>query len=154
MSILTKDQVKDVIELYNIKTAKDAHNAVKDLMKDILQGSLDAELSNTLGYDKHDFQNKKTTNSRNGSYTKGVRSSLGSLTLNIPRDRDGEHEPLIVKKGQADVSSIEDRIISMYGRGMSTRDINQHMQEIYGIDVSAELVSEVTDKILLRIREW
>ena len=154
MAILSKDQVKDVIELYNVRTAQDAHNAVKDLMRDILQGSLEAELSNTLGYDKHDFQNKKTTNPRNGFYKKGVRSSLGSMSLNIPRDRDGEHDPIIVKKGQADVSSIDDRIISMYGSGMSTRDINQHMQEIYGIDVSAEFVSKVTDKILPRIREW
>lgn len=154
MSVLTKEQVKDVIELYNIKTAQDAHDAVKDLMKDILQKTLDAELSNTLGYEKHDYQSKKTANTRNGSYKKGVRSSLGSMSLDIPRDRNGEHEPLIVKKGQADVSSIDERIISMYGRGMSTRDINQHMQEIYGIDVSAEFVSKVTDKILPRIREW
>lgn len=154
MSILTKEQVKDVIELYNIKTAEDAHEAVKDLMKDILQKALDAELDNTLGYEKHDYQNKKTSNSRNGSYNKGVRSSLGSMSLNIPRDRNGEHEPLIVKKGQADISSIDERILSMYGRGMSTRDINQHMHEIYGIDVSAEFVSKVTDKILPWIREW
>ena len=154
MSILTKEQVKDVVELYDIKTAEDAHDAVKDLMKDVLQRTLDAELSNTLGYDKHDTRNKKTANSRNGSYKKGVRSSLGSISLNVPRDRDGEHVPLIVKKGQTDVSSIDERIISMYGYGMSTRDINQHMQEIYGIDVSAEFVSKVTDKILPRIREW
>ncbi len=154
MAILTKEQVKDVIELYNIKTAQDAHDAVKDLMKDVLQSTLDAELSTMLGYDKHDCRNKKTTNSRNGSYKKGVRSSLGDLSLNIPRDRAGEHEPLIVRKGQTDVSSIDERIISMYGRGMSTRDINQHMQEIYGIDVSAEWVSKITDKILPRIKEW
>ncbi len=133
---------------------EDAHDAVKDLMKDVLERTLDAELSNTLGYDKHDCEKKKTTNARNGSYKKGVRSSLGSLSLNIPRDRNGEHEPLIVKKGQTDVSSIDERIISMYGHGMSTRDINQHMQEIYGIDVSAEWVSKITDKILPRIREW
>lgn len=154
MSILTKEQAKDVIELYNIKTAEDAHEAVKDLMKDILQRTLEAELSNTLGYEKHDIQNKKSSNTRNGSYKKGVRSSLGNISLNIPRDREGEHEPLIVKKGQTDVSSIDERIISMYGHGMSTRDINKHMQEIYGIEVSAEFVSKVTDKILLRIREW
>ncbi len=154
MSILNKDQIKDVIELYNIKTVEDAHDAVKDLMKDVLERALEAELSNTLGYDKHDHQNKRTTNSRNGSYKKGVRSSLGGMSLNIPRDRNGEHEPLIVKKGQTDVSTIDERIISMYGRGMSTRDINQHMQEIYGIEVSAEWVSKVTDKILPCIREW
>ncbi len=125
--------------MYNIITAQDAH---------------DAELSAMLGYDKHDIQNKTTTNTRNGSYKKGVRSSLGELSLNIPRDRNGEHEPLIVRKGQTDVSAIDERIISMYGRGMSTRDINQHMQEIYGIDVSAEWVSKITDKILPRIKEW
>ena len=109
MSILTKEQVKDVVELYDIKTAEDAHDAVKDLMKDVLQRTLDAELSNTLGYDKHDTRNKKTANSWNGSYKKGVRSSLGSMSLNVPRDRDREHVPLIVKKGQTDVSSIDER---------------------------------------------
>jgi len=154
MAILTKAQVKDVLELYNIKTAEDAHDAVKDLMKDVLQGALDAELSNMLGYDKHDLKNKKTVNSRNGSYNKDVRSTLGNMSLDIPRDRGGEYEPLIVKKGQTDVSSMEDRVISMYARGMSTRDINQHMQEIYGIEVSADWVSNVTDKILPRIKEW
>ncbi len=154
MSILTKDQVKDVVELYNIKTADDAHDAAKDLLKDVLERVLEAELSNTLGYDKHDHQNKNTTNSRNGFYKKGVNSSLGSISLNVPRDRNGEHEPLIVKRGQTDVSSMDERVISMYGHGMSTRDINQHMQEIYGIDVSAEWVSKITDKILPRIREW
>lgn len=154
MSILTKEQVKDVIELYNIKTAQDAHDAVKDLMKDILQRTMEAELTDTLGYDKHDRQNKKTTNSRNGSYKKEVHSSLGELTLDIPRDRNGEHEPQIVKKGQTDVSSLEERILSMYGRGMSTRDINHHMQEIYGIEVSAEWISKITDKILPGIKEW
>ncbi len=128
MSILNKDQLSDVIELYNIKTVEDAHDAVKDLMKDVLERALDAELSNTPGYDKHDHKNKKTPNSRNGSYKKGVRSSLGSMSLNVPRDRNGEHEPLIVKKGRTDVSSIDERVISMYGHGMSTRDINSSVQ--------------------------
>ena len=81
MAILTKDQIKDVLEIYNVKTAKDTHDAVKDLMREILQSSLDAELDDILGYKKYDVLHKQTSNSRNGSYSKGVKSSLGELSL-------------------------------------------------------------------------
>jgi len=141
MSVISKSQFKDIVELYDIKTTEDAHSAVKDIMSGILQATLDAELNVSLGYDKHDYQNKKTDNSRNGNYPKKVQSTFGDIELNVPRDRKGEHEPIIVKKGKKDVSGIQDRIISMYAKGMSTRDIHDHMQEIYGIEVSAETVS-------------
>ena len=154
MTRITKEQAKSIIEAYGVKTAEDAHRAVKDLLGGVIQAALEGELTQTLGYSKHDYKNKKIENSRNGSYEKSVNSSLGEIDLKIPRDRECEYEPIIVKKGQSDISHLQERIISMYGRGMSTRDIGKHMEEIYGIDVSPEMVSKITDHVLIRIREW
>ena len=154
MEILTKDQLKDVLELYNIKTTEDSHSAVKDLMREILQSTLDTERYTTPGYKKYDTTQKQTDNIRNGYCNKGLKSSLGEINIDIPRDRHGEHKPQIIGKGQSDISSIEDRIISIYGSGVSTRDINKHMQEIYGVNVSAKHVSKITDKIYPKIKEW
>jgi len=154
MGILNKEQVRDVIKLYGLKDAKGAHEAVKDMFRDVIQGMLEAELETELGYSKYAYKDKHTNNSRNGSYDKTVSSSLGEFTIEVPRDREGRYEPIAVKKGQKDVSSIQDQIISMYAKGMSTRDIHRHMSEIYGIDVSAEMVSKITDKILPIIKEW
>lgn len=154
MGILSKEQIKDVIQIYGLKEAKDAHFAVKDLMKDVIQGMLEAELDHELGYSKYDYRNKNTNNSRNGSYKKQVHSTMGSFDIEVPRDRNGEYEPIAVKKGQKDVSSIEDQVLSMYARGMSTRDITRHLKEIYGIEVSAEMISTITDKIQPIIKEW
>jgi len=150
----TREQVMELVKAYKIKEAKDVHIALKDMLKDVLQEMLEAELENELGYSKYDYKNKSTTNSRNGHSSKKVKSSVGKFELTVPRDREGEFEPVAVKKHQNDVSSIEDRILSMYARGMSTRDINSHLEEIYGLEVSADMVSRITDKILPLIREW
>jgi len=151
---ISKEQAKQILKAYDVKTAEDVQYAVKDLMKEVLQTALEAEIDSTLGYSKHDTANKTTTNCRNGSYKKGVRSTFGNIDLDIPRDRNSEHEPHIVKKGMKDISNLQQRIISMYGRGMSQRDIQAHMEEIYGIDVSAEMISKVTDAIVPKIQEW
>ena len=150
----TREQVMELVKAYNIKEGKDVHAALKDMFKDILQEMLEAELELELGYSKYDYKNKATDNSRNGHSPKKVKSSVGKFELTVPRDREGEFEPVAVKKHQNDVSSIEDRILSMYARGMSTRDINSHMEEIYGLEISADMVSRITDKILPIIREW
>lgn len=154
MGILTKEQVKEVIKLYGVKTVEDAHNAVKDIFKDVIQNTLEAELDTQLGYGKYDYKNKQTKNSRNGSSDKTVRSSLGEIELDIPRDREGEFSPVIVKKGQKDISNIEDKILSMYAAGVSTRDIEKQMVEIYGVELSPETISRITDKIIPVIKEW
>lgn len=157
MSVLSKEQVKDIVETYGIKTALDAQEAVKDIMKDVLQKTLEAELDESLGYEKYDRKGSKksgSTNSRNGSYGKTVKSGYGNIELEIPRDRENQYESMIIKKGESDVSGLQDRIISMYAKGMSTRDIHAHMKDIYGIEVSAEMVSKITDRILPSIREW
>jgi len=126
MSILTKEQIRELIKEYNVKDAKDIHNMLKDLFGETIQEMLEAELDNQLGYSKYDYKNKKTDNNRNGYSKKIVRTDAGDIKINVPRDRNGEFEPSIIKKYQRDVSSIEDQIISMYAKRMSTRDIQKY----------------------------
>jgi putative transposase len=152
--VLKKDFFKDVIIHYGIKDVKDIEFALKDMFKGVIEEALQAELTEDLGYSKHDFRNKNTGNSRNGSSKKHVNSSFGEMSLTVPRDRYSEFEPQVVKKGQSDVSGLEDKILSLYGRGMTTRDINQTMNEIYGVDLSAETISKITDKIIPVLKEW
>ena len=115
---------------------------------------LEAEMDITLGYAKNDVQNKKTNNSRNGYTPKTVKTQMGPLELDIPRDRDGEFEPKIVPKYKRDISGIEEKVISLYARGMSTRDIHDQIKDLYGIELSAEMVSKITERILPEIKEW
>lgn len=130
------------------------HNFVKMLTAETIQTALDAELENELGYSKYDYKNKNTDNSRNGYSSKTVQGSMGEVDISVPRDRNGEFEPQLVKKHQTDVSSIEDKIIFLYSQGVSTRDIQKTMNEMYGIDVDDGRVSKITDKLLPVIREW
>ena len=154
MSVLNKDQIKDIIKHYGVKNTQDVHNAVKDLMKDVIQATLEAELDVSLGYEKYERLPDKKGNARNGRYSKTVKSTFGNLDLDIPRDRDGEHEPLIVPKGEADVSNIQGRILSMCQLGLTTRAVKEHVKDIYGIDISAETISKITDQVLPHIRAW
>ncbi|MEQ8189759.1 MAG: IS256 family transposase, partial [Candidatus Eremiobacterota bacterium] len=151
---LPKEQLKAIIKEYNLKEAKDVGNAVKDLMKDVIQEMLEGELDEELGYSKYDYKNKETENSRNGHSRKTVRSSSGEIELSIPRDRKGEYEPIAVKKHSKNISDLEDKILSMYAKGMSNRDIQGYLEELYGIEVSGETVSRITDKILPVVKEW
>ena len=119
-----------------------------------IQDVLEAELDEQLGYSKYDYKNKKTDNARNGKTKKTVTSDLGEMEIRVPRDRAGEFEAQIVKKHQTDVSGIDEQIISMYTKGMSNRDIETHLNNIYGIDVSQTLFSRITDKIMPVAKEW
>ena len=148
------NKLKDLIKEYGIKDMNDVHNFVKMLMAETIQTALDAELDEELGYSKYDYKNKNTKNSRNGYSTKIVQSSNGEMELKIPRDRDGDFEPQLVKKHQTDISTIEDKVIFLYSQGVSTRDIQKTMQEMYGIDVDDSRVSRITDKLLPLINEW
>ena len=153
MSLLPKELIKEIVRKGNFKSATDIQEALKDLMKEFIQESLEAELNNQLGYEKYE-KKENCDNSRNGYSKKKVKSSFGEIELNIPRDRNSEFEPEIVPKYSRDISNLEEKVISMYGLGMSTRDINKHIQDIYGVDVSAEMVSKITDKIVPLIEEW
>ena len=127
---------------------------MKDSFKELLQELLEAELDVSMGYDKNNKGDIDTDNKRNGYSPKTVKSEFGEFQLDIPRDRKGEFEPEIVPKYCRDISGIEDKVISLYARGMTTRDIAAELQELYGINVSAEKVSKITDRILPDIKEW
>ena len=138
----------------DIKTADDLNNAFRSLYHDVVQVMLENEMSNHLGFDKGSKAPKETENRRNGYSDKKVRSSFGELLLSVPRDREDEFEPVIVEKHSRELSSdIENKIISMYAKGMSTRDISDHINEIYGFSLSAESVSKITDTIMEQAKE-
>jgi putative transposase len=136
------------------ETVDDIHSMMKDLFKETLQQVFEAEIEEHLGYSKHDSTGNNSGNSRNGYSKKTIKTKLGETDLKIPRDRKGEYEPQIIKKYETSINGLEDQIIALYSKGMSTRDIEGHMKDIYGINVSPSLVSKVTDKILPLVYEW
>ena len=145
---------KTFIEAYDIKTTDDIRSALADLVGGTVESMMQAELEADLGYAKNDSKNKTTDNSRNGTSSKTLRSDLGEIEIDVPRDRDGEFEPKIVPKYQRDMKGLDSQIISMYGKGMSTRDIASHIESLYGAEISADTISKITDRILPEIKEW
>ncbi|KZE41150.1 transposase [Brevibacillus parabrevis] len=154
MFMMSKEQIKQWIKEKNMKSVDDVQSALKDLFADTIQEMLEAEIESSLGYAKHDMKNKRTTNSRNGYSKKTIRSEYGDVDIQVPRDREGDFEPNIVKKHQSNVTGIEDQILALYAKGVSTRDIQDHLQQLYGIEVSPTLISNVTNKIVPMIKEW
>lgn len=151
---LAKNQIRQIIAENNISNVQDIYSYLKEGFKDMLQEMLEAEMDASIGYVKNEKNADTTDNKRNGYSTKTVKSQYGEFPIDIPRDRNGEFEPKIVQKYQRNISGIEEKIISLYARGMTTRDIHDQIQDIYGIDVSAEMVSKITDKILPEVKEW
>jgi putative transposase len=115
---------------------------------------LEAELSTHLGYEKHERKSSSTSNSRNGYSSKTIQGKFGSAEISIPRDRHGDFEPQLVKKGQNRLSGLDDKIISLYARGMSVRDIQAQLEEMYGVEVSPTLISNVTDAVMDEVKQW
>ena len=148
-----KEILKLLQENYDINSAQDLSSALKDMFKGALQEMMNAEFDASMGYSKYDKKSKKT-NYRNGATKKTLKSEFGAFEFETPRDRNGEFEPKIVPKNTRDVSGIEDKIILLYAKGLSTRDINEQIQELYGIEVSATMVSNITDQIIPEIKEW
>ena len=151
---IAKEQLRQIIKENDLKSAGDVYALLKDSFKELLQELLEAELDVSMGYDKNNKGDIDTDNKRNGYSPKTVKSEFGEFQLDIPRDRKGEFEPEIVPKYCRDISGIEDKVISLYARGMTTRDIAVELQELYGINVSAEKISKITDRILPDIKEW
>lgn len=149
-----KELVRGLISEFNLKTTDDIQNMLKELMGSTIQGMLEGELDDELGYQKHDYANKDTDNSRNGHSSKTIRSKFGDFETKVPRDRKGEFEPQIVKKNQTELGGIEQQIIAMYAKGMSNRDIEEFLKDLYGVEASASLISRITDRILPEIKEW
>ena len=138
-----------------VKDGTDVNSIMRDMMSIILEGALDQELDEELGYSKYDYRNKETDNSRNGHSQKTLHTSYGDMEIDIPRDRNGDFEPQVVKKYQNSITQdMEEKIISMYAKGMTTADIESHMRELYDLEISDSTVSRITDKILPIVKEW
>jgi putative transposase len=152
--LFSKEQVRELIKDKGLKTADDAMDVLKDLFKDVIQEMLEAELDTELGYEKNEKAGLSEENRRNGCTSKKVRSELGEIELTVPRDRTGEFEPIVVRKNQKNITGIEEQILALYAKGVSTREIQDHLISLYGIDVSPTLISNVTNKILPMIKEW
>lgn len=151
---VAKEQIRQIISENNISSVADVYSLLRDSFKDILQELLEAEMDASLGYSKNHKAGLDTDNKRNGYSQKTIKSQFGEFPLDIPRDRNGEFEPKLVPKHQRDVSGIEEKVIALYARGMSTRDIHDQIQDLYGIEMSAEMVSKITDRILPEVKEW
>ena len=127
---------------------------LKQLTKALLERALNAELTHHLGYEKHDPEGRGSGNSRNGTGRKNLKGDFGEIEIEVPRDRRGEFEPKIVSKHQRRFDGFDDKILSMYARGMTTREIQGHLEEIYGVQISPSLISEVTDEVIEEVHQW
>ena len=148
-------KIRELLQESNISSMADIQDLFRETIAEFMENGLDAELDNELGYSKYDYKNKDTDNSRNGHSSKTLRTSFGDVEVSVPRDRKGEFEPQILKKNQTSISQdIEEKILSMYAKGMTTGDIETHIRDIYGVEVSDTTVSRITDKILPIAKEW
>ena len=148
-------KIRELLQVSNVSSMVDIQNLFKETIAEFMENSLDAELDDELGYSKYDYRSKDTDNSRNGHSGKTLRTSFGEVDISVPRDRKGEFEPQVLKKNQTSISQdIEEKILSMYAKGMTTGDIEAHIRDIYGVEVSDTTVSRITDKILPIAKEW
>jgi len=148
-------KIRELLQASNVNSMDDIQNLFKETIAEFMENGLDAELDEELGYSKYDYRNKETDNCRNGHSSKTLKTSFGDVEVSVPRDRKGEFEPQLLKKNQTSVSQdIEEKILSMYAKGMTTSDIETHIHDIYGLDVSDTTISRITDKILPIVREW
>ena len=145
---------QEIAKQFDPQSAEDADEALKELFGPIFESLLQGEMSHHLGYENNNKEYKQTQNRRNGYGQKTVHTTKGDITIDTPRDRDGSFEPQLISKRQRDVSGIEDKVLAMYARGMSQRDISKTIEDIYGFSISHEMVSDITDAILPELEEW
>ena len=150
-----KENLRNIMKGLDVKSFDDLKDVFKLMVGEMLENGLEGELDDELGYTKYDYRNKDGDNSRNGYSKKTLKTSFGETEIKVPRDRDGEFEPQLVKKNQTTLTGdIEEKILSMYAKGMTTSDIETHIQDIYGLECSDSTISRITDKILPVVREW
>lgn len=152
MSEGKKNIVAALLNEYDIQTAEDIQDALKDLLGGTIQNMMEAEMDHHLGY--ANYQRSDNTNARNEHKSKSVRSKYGEVQVEVPQDRESSFEPQVVRKRQKDISQIDEKIISMYAKGLTTRQISEQIEDIYGFEVSEGFVSDVTDKLLPEIEDW
>lgn len=150
-----RELISEFLSAANIQSMEDIHELFKEALAGFMEGSLESELDSELGYEPYNVKNKNTSNSRNGHSKKTLRTSMGKVEIDVPRDRNGDFEPKILPKNQTSISQdMENKIISMCAKGMSTSDIEDHIRDIYGLEISDTTVSRITDKVITVAREW
>ena len=150
-----REKIRELLELAGVNGMEDIRELFRETIAEFIEDGLDAEMDEHLGYGRYDTKEKETDDSRNGHSSKTLRTSFGDMPIQVPRDRKGEFDPVILKKNQTSISQdVEEKIISMYAKGMTTTDIGDHIQDIYGIEVSESTVSRITDKVLPAAKEW
>lgn len=147
-----RNLIQGLFEEYDIQTADDIQDALKDLLSGTIKEMMESEMDDHLGYEK--YERSDESNSRNGTKTKRVRSKYGEFEVDVPQDRNSTFNPKVLPKRQKDISLIDDKIISMYAKGMTTRQISETIEDIYGFEISEGMVSDITDKLLPKIEEW
>ena len=143
-----------ILDAYQPKSAEEMNDALKDLFGPMFEAMLKGELNHHLGYESNDKSQKKDDNRRNGYGKKQIKTTQGDIAINVLRDRDGSFEPQLVPKRKKDVSAIENKVLAMYARGMSQRDISSTIEDIYGFSMSHEMISDITDAIVPELEEW
>lgn len=146
MSIINHEELKRQLSSGELTSLDDITNEFKHILKEVIQTASEEELTSHLGYDKH--QNSKHSNSRNGHNNKTIKSKYGQFDVSIPRDRDASFEPQLVKKREILLDGSEDLILSLYTKGMSVRDIQLHLDDLYGYELSTQTISNITEKIM------
>ena len=144
--------IQGILQEYDIEATEDIQDALKNLLSGTIQEMLEAEMDDHLGHEK--YGRPEEPNYRNGTKSKRVRSKYGEFEVDVPQDRESTFEPKIVPKRKKDISSIDDKIIAMYAKGMTPRQISDTIEDIYGFEVSEGMISDITDKLLPRIEEW
>lgn len=152
--MIDKEKILQLQAEGKVKSTEDLQGIFRNLMKDVIETLYDGELTDHLGYKKYEQKKGNRSNSRNGKTIKKVKSHAGEIELDVPRDRNSTYEPKVVKKYQNDISGIEAKVISMYAKGMTNRDITEHIDEIYGYKLSAETISNITDMVIEKAKEW
>ena len=151
---LTFDVEEALSQCKTLEDISGKDGLLKRMLKEMTEQILEAEMTDHLGYEKHSTEGNNSGNSRNGKTAKTVRSDYGEVKIETPRDRTGTFEPAIVKKRQSDISEFDEKIISMYAKGMTVRDIQEHIKDIYGVEISPTTISNITDKVISVAAEW
>lgn len=143
-----------IIDQYQPTSAEDMQDALRDIFGPMFEAMLQGEMNSHLGYETNDHGYKETNNRRNGYTHKSIKTTMGEVEIDTPRDRDGSFDPQLILKRSKDVSGIEDKVLSMYARGMSQRDIANTIEDIYGFEISHETISNITDRVIETVDEW
>jgi len=152
---MPKEIIKELVRTEKFTSTNDIMETIKGMFADVLEETLQCEMDEKLGYDKHErVESGEEKNYRNGSTKRKMKTQLGEIEINVPRDRKGEYEPQIIEKYQRNAEGLDEKILSLYAHGMSTRDIQEQIKDLYNVEISSELVSKISDRIMPTVNEW